>query len=166
MAELIPPGTYNDCTIEDHYLERVGGKQTPCLTYFVKVPNYEKNVRGQLWMSEKAVERSIDTLIEVFDFAGTMQMLGPQSAGGGALIGKECQVTIEHETFTGKTGDNVTVARVKWLNKNNSERNFGPSEDELADVASSLQNSMNSLLAAKLKQLGKEQVQGTDDVPF
>lgn len=61
---------------------------------------------GYLYLTEKAEERSIKTLCEVFDFDCNFDTLA------GQITGKPAHITVEDETYEGKT-----FPKVKWINK-------------------------------------------------
>jgi hypothetical protein len=63
-------------------------------------------IDGNLWLSEKAYERTLNTLRECFGFNDDFASLGAQ------VEGRECSITVELETGT----DGKEWPRVKWIN--------------------------------------------------
>ena len=63
-------------------------------------------ITGWLYLSEKAIERSVGTLREVFGFNGKLSALAEQ------IDGKPCSIVVENETGQ----DGKERLRVKWVN--------------------------------------------------
>lgn len=82
------------------------------------------DIRGTLWLSEKAYERSLNTLREVFAFNDDFATIHDQ------LEGRPCSVVIEHEAD--QKDPTKFWPRVKWINAANGGRK------EVAPVETSL----------------------------
>lgn len=104
-------GTF-ECVVykpEGGWIQKSKEKQTPfiCLSLEVTGDDVDagKTISWNGWLSDKAFDKTIDRLIEVFGFNGDLNALD-------TLEGKTCQITTESETYEGKTR-----VKVKWLNK-------------------------------------------------
>jgi len=68
-----------------------------------------KKVYADLWLSEKAQDRSLETLIKTLGWNGDdLNELN----GGDVLAGKEAWLVLEEEEYEGKP-----YTKVKWINK-------------------------------------------------
>lgn len=95
------------------WLQRSKDKGTPyiCLPLEVigKDVDAGKTIAWNGWLSDKAFDRTIDTLIEVFGFDGDMARFHD---GGQGLEGMKCQIVTEFQEYNGKK-----YTKVKYLNK-------------------------------------------------
>ena len=80
------------------------------------------SITGWLYLTEKALERSVDTLRKVFDFDGNFETVCDQ------INGKECSIVCENEEYQGKER-----LKVKWIN---SARSSAPINDQSAFLKS------------------------------
>lgn len=80
----------------------------------------EGSIAGRLYFSEKAFDRSLNTLKEAFGFDGDFNNLDP-------LKGQECSITTEFEKFEMDNGEEKDVLRVKWINPKGGSK-MDPSE--------------------------------------
>ena len=108
-------GTYL-ATVKSHVLKDVGDNKTPCVS--VKLETVENVVTGEpcidtvyasVWLTDKAFERTMETLTEVMGWDGDDLS---DLDGTGLLEGKQVWVVLEEETWEGKTKTNV-----KYINK-------------------------------------------------
>lgn len=101
-------------------------KQTPYIQVsFVIVDDVEESGKEITWfgyLSDRAIERTVDTLVECFGFDGDLSAL---HAGTSSFEGKRARLTVEAEEYDGKKR-----YKVKWLNPENYERPPSISDDE------------------------------------
>lgn len=64
-----------------------------------------EGIYGYLYLTDKAADRSIETLETVFDFNLNFETIADQ------LMGKRCSVTCKEEEYQGKQ-----TMRVQWIN--------------------------------------------------
>jgi hypothetical protein len=96
------------------WLQRSKEKKTPFICIPVKVTGGEHSGRWVIykgWLSDKALDATIKTLVDVFGFNGDLNAL---HAGTISFEGKRCQITTEIEEYEGKA-----MAKVRWLNPAN-----------------------------------------------
>lgn len=98
---MINKGTYKVTVTEAVLSESKNG--TPSIKLKLQLEGGE-TIYHDIWLSDAAFARSIETLKEVFSFNGNFEALQN-------LIGCECEAVIEQETFEGKERD-----KVKWIN--------------------------------------------------
>lgn len=103
MPELKLPGRYKATVTEARVAEARTG--TPYLGLTLRTDEREF-CDAFLYLSEKAFDRSVMTLVEVFGFDGDFDTVERQ------LVGKRCSITAEEEEDD--RGD--TRVRVKWIN--------------------------------------------------
>lgn len=82
----------------------------------------EGSITGWLYLTEKALERTIETLRKVFNFDGNFETVCDQ------INGKECSIVCENEEYQGKER-----LKVKWIN---SARSSAPINDQSAFLKS------------------------------
>lgn len=125
MSDLHPTGVFNDVEIVDHGFRKSAKKGTP--SFWVKFKTEHGFVFNDFYLTDKAAERSIDKIVEM-GFAG--ETLGdPALADGSALAGNLVQVTVEHDTYEGKTS-----ARVAFVNRNHSTGGATRDEETAANA--------------------------------
>ena len=69
----------------------------------------EGHVSGRLYLSEKAFDRSLKVLQECFGFDGDFENLDP-------IVGQECSITTEFESWVNDEGETKQSLRVRWIN--------------------------------------------------
>lgn len=87
----------------------------------------DKKFIANLWITPNAVENTIKTLREVFDYKGNSFVpLNDPSC----LLGKECEISVEYEEYNGELR-----AKVRWINKAGSfsARRIKPVADQVAN---------------------------------
>ena len=73
-----------------------------------------KKVYADLWLSEKAQDRSLETLIKTLGWNGDdLNELN----GGDVLAGVEAWLVLEEEEYEDSFGNVKTSTKVKWINK-------------------------------------------------
>lgn len=82
----------------------------------------EGSITGWLYLTEKALERTIETLRKVFEFDGNFETVCDQ------INGKQCSIVCELEEYQGKER-----LKVKWIN---AERASAPINDQAAFLKS------------------------------
>ena len=95
------------------WMQLAGEKQTPYICIPLEVTGDDvdagKTITWQGWMTDKSIERTIETLIECFDFNGDLNSL---YAGKQTFVGQPVGFTTAMEEYNGKTR-----WKVKWLNR-------------------------------------------------
>lgn len=94
-------------------------------------------IRGTLWLSDRAYERSLNTLREVFAFNDDFESIGAK------LEGRACSVVIEFEEDQKEPGK--FWPRVKWINP------VGAGPKPVAQV----ENSLLSRLSKQAKTIAR-----------
>jgi glutamine amidotransferase-like uncharacterized protein len=126
-------------------------------------------ITAYLFISDNAVDRTAETLAEVFGYAGNFEDL---YNGQCPFLGAECSITTEIEQYEGKPR-----CKVKWLNAAGSGGNgINKAEpDKFKALMSKFGRRAQAMAQNKLKELGKEpvtapaagvSVSGDDDLPF
>ena len=117
----IEPGRHKATVLADQVGES-SEKKTPGV--FIDFQLEEGGtIRGTLWLSDKAYERSLNTLREVFAFNDDFATVGPQ------LEGRACSVVIELEQD--REDPDKHWPRVKWINAVGGPKAVAPVEDSL-----------------------------------
>lgn len=80
----------------------------------------------QGWLTDKALDRTIKNLAEVFGWDGDLEVLAKQ-LNTGPFVGKECQIVCENEEYNGKTH-----VKIKWLNPAGSSGSVMSQDSALA----------------------------------
>jgi hypothetical protein len=106
----------------------------------------KKKFWGSLWLTEKAFDRSMKTLEEVFGWAGESLLDLNDSK---KLAGKQCSLACDNEEYQGKVTE-----KVKFINKLNVL-----DEDQAASIAAKLQDRLN-------KYRGKTPAVSQENLPF
>ena len=143
--ELHPEGTFNDVEILDHGFDESPDKGT--LNFWVKFKTEHGEIGGRFYMSEKAIEHTCKKIAAMGFRGDDLNEL----AGGETLLGKLCQITVEHEEY-----DGTTRARVGFVNENHSTGNW--SHNEAAALKAS---QFNAIWRAQ-----KGNAASSDTVPF
>lgn len=108
------------------WLGRSKEKQTPYIQVnFTVVDDVEESGKEIAWfgyLSDKAIERTIDTLVQCFGFDGDLNSL---HAGKSSFDGMRARISCEAEEYEGKRR-----VKVKWLNPVDYERPPSISDDE------------------------------------
>ena len=114
---------------------------------FQTIPD-KKRFFGSLWLTEKAFDRSMKTLEDVFEWKGEslMELNDPLK-----LAGKQAQLACDFEEYEGKTTE-----KVKFINKSNVL-----DEDELESIAAKLQGRLDAFRGKK-----PTEALGPDGLPF
>lgn len=146
-----------------------GVKKTPYIRLDLEVMDDPEETGKRIswygYLSDKALDNTIQKLVDAFDFSGDLNAL---YTGQDTLAGKLCQFTTEFEEYDGK--DRL---KVKWLNPIGYAKPPQPSMDGKA--LSSLLARINgkskaAALAAKSVMKPsvavKKDAEQTDDVPF
>ena len=99
-----------DCTVESNALATSKDKGTPSvklsLAYFNDL-GVKQYIYADMWLSEAAVDRSLKTLLEVFNFSGKLSELNEP-----ILAGLPCSAVCEWETY-----DDKQRLKVKFINR-------------------------------------------------
>lgn len=108
MSNLHPVGVFNDVTILDH---KFGESKTGSIYFAVKFQTEYGIIWGDFYLTDKAAERSLEKIVLMGWRGTTLAELGD----GTMLAGNLVQVTIEHDTYEGKTS-----SKIAWVNENHS----------------------------------------------
>ena len=106
----------------------------------------EGSIAGNVWLSDKAWDRSIEVLHECFAFDDDFTNLDQ-------LKGKECSITTENESWKDDSGNTKETLRVKWINPKGGSNSLDPSARQ-------------SLAARLSAKAGKAVVATDGDEPF
>ncbi|HTJ77683.1 MAG TPA: hypothetical protein VL357_01685 [Rariglobus sp.] len=101
----INPGRYT-ATVSKADVGESTKKGTPGVFFTFKTEDGE--IDGALWLSERAYERTLNTLRECFGFNDDFASLAQQ------VEGRECSITVEMEAD--EKDPNKEWPRVKWIN--------------------------------------------------
>lgn len=146
MSLLQLEGRFNAKVIDAELGELQNENKTPYL--LLKFDTSEGSVFGRVWLSEKAFDRSLETLKECFNFAGNFDALD-------LLVGLECSITTEYEEYQTDEGLQQTL-RVKWINPKGSK----------AQMDEGARESLARKLSAKAGYKTSSLAVSTEDVPF
>lgn len=120
MASIQVPGRYLG-KAESAEITKSKNKGTPGALLLLR-NDAGDHIYHTLWLSDGALENSVNTLKEVFGFDGNFETINDQ------VKGKECSFTVEMEEYEGKE-----YPRVKWLN---TPRASQPVEDSMLTALS------------------------------
>lgn len=86
---------------------------------------YETTMTGNLWLTDNATERSMETLSHVFGWSGRSL----QDLNAPCLCGIECEIVVEDELYNGRT-----VRKIKYFNRpgEGGGRNLTPLDESAA----------------------------------
>ena len=101
---MIEKKGYYDGTVTEAVLAESKANGTPSLKLAIDVPD-EGTAYYDAWLTERAAERTIENLIEVFDFNGDFGDVEQ-------FLGKPCNIKVASEDYEGKT-----VYKVVYVNK-------------------------------------------------
>lgn len=112
----LKPGRYSCIVLAPNngWFGEAGDNATPFIRIPLQVskgPQRGEEVDYSAWISDKAIERTIKNLREVFQWDGDLVALARQ-VNTGPFVGRECSITVEEEEF--KPGKFRAV--IKWLN--------------------------------------------------
>jgi hypothetical protein len=148
MSDLHPSGVFDDVEIIDHGFDEVGEKNS--LRFWVKFQTGEGMVFGNFWLTPKAAEHTLKKIAIMWGAEAPDKPDMKSLDDGTELAGNVVQVTVEHDTWEGKTR-----AVVGFVNRNHAEG--GPTRDENATSSAS---AFNALLRKTVKAAQD------DDCPF
>ncbi len=101
---------YLNCTVLENTLATSKEKGTPSVKLKLQYADADKNLQtidADLWLSDKASEKTFKTLYDVFGWAGKLsELLNP------ILSGKKCVAACEYEEYKGKN-----YLRAKYINR-------------------------------------------------
>jgi hypothetical protein len=103
MPNLKMPGRYKATVVETKIAHSTKG--TPYAGLLLRTDEREM-ADAYLYLSEKAFERTVKTLVEVFGFDGDFDTLERQ------VVGQRCSITAEEE----EDDRGEVRVRVKWIN--------------------------------------------------
>jgi hypothetical protein len=166
-------GTFT-CKVEmpaSGWLAEIGEKNTPCVQIPLVVcagPMEGKRITYFAWLTPNAIERTLRTLYDCFQFNGDFEVLAKDPNG---FAGFKCRLVTEMENYKGEIRCNT-----KWLNP--IDREFAPSLDR--SRAASLITRLGSRSKAFVRDLQHQQQQQPpaatvavargghyeDDIPF
>lgn len=87
-------GTYQ-ATVDEAVIAESQANGTPSVKFKLTVPD-EGTAYYDAWLTDRALDRTIENLIDVFGFDGDFANLDQ-------FKGKECQIKIQSEVWEGKT---------------------------------------------------------------
>lgn len=90
-----------------------GEKNTPYIRIPLQItdgPMEGQEVTYQAWITDAALNRTVDNLMEVFEWDGDLVKLAKQ-VNTGPFVGKPCSIVCEEEEYKGKKR-----VVIKWLN--------------------------------------------------
>ncbi len=85
-------------------------KKTPFVDFLFATESGE-TINGQLYLSDAALERTVQTLREVFGFDDNFETIAEQTEG------KPANITVVLEEYTNDKGETKEYAKVAWINK-------------------------------------------------
>lgn len=116
------------------------------------------------WLTEAAMDRTIQTLAKVFGFNGDLVAL---QAGKISFEGMPCEIVSEMETYQGKER-----CKVKWLNAEGGGggRGAAPAVDKVNSIVKRLQARSKAIAADTLKGVTSAAPAATkgkrDEIPY
>lgn len=112
MPKIEKPGTYN-ATVKEAFVEQTqNGSWRVALGFETDDGD---GIFGYLYLTDKAVDRSIETLEKVFAFDCNFETLAAQ------LEGKRCSITCAEENYQDRL-----VMRVQWINAERKKAGANP----------------------------------------
>lgn len=131
--------------VKDNYLAESAISQTPSVKLVLETtdalaPGGIKTFYADLWLTEKAIKRTIQTLSETFDFSGHLVDLEAP-----ILAGKKCRIETNFEIYDGKTTEKVSFVNPE--NKDSKKRIAGKSI--IANLSAKFDAEMKNVEASK-----------------
>ncbi len=172
-------GTFDGIVIEQEggWLRESKEKRTPFIAIPIEVVGQDvdagKTIIWQGWLSDKAFNRTIETLKDCFGFNGDLNAL---HEGRQTFVGMQVSFTTEFEEFEGKRR-----CKVKWLNRAGYVHSVKAMDDATAkvllagfqkramQVAASFGSDPNPTLTQPKQKPGLAALKAVvenDDVPF
>jgi hypothetical protein len=119
------PGYYSS-TVEDVILAESKSNGTPSLKFKLFVAEVNDHAYFDAWLTDRALENTVNNLNEVFSFNGDFLDLNQ-------FKGKDCQIKIVTEEYEGKA-----VAKVAYLNPVGGRKPAAMDEDKAKSLAERL----------------------------
>lgn len=149
---MINEGTHA-ATVKDHGIAFSSVKGTP--EVYVEFDIDGQSVFGDFWLTEGAIEKSIEQL-QLLGFEGNeFEILNNEPP---ILVGCQVQVRVVHESYVNEDGIERITARVAWVNDPSFQAR------KRAETVDATVSRFNALLATK--QAAATEGGGPDDVPF
>jgi hypothetical protein len=141
MPSLHPEGWYNLEIKENGISEASTGTHSVFLVFKPVNPEYPDLVRD-LWLTEAAIERTVETLREIGYQGDKFEDLKNDPT---LMAGIVCRVQVFHDDYTRQDGTTVQTARVGWVN--NPNRRFR----QMAESVPQNMTRFNAILKQKPK---------------
>lgn len=109
-------------------------------------PEQGQHITGYLYISDNALDRSIETLAECFGFNGDLNAL---YNGETSLEGYECSITTDMETYEGRER-----CKVQWINP------LGSGGNGMKAASAEKFNSILSRLGGRAKAIAEAELKG------
>lgn len=110
----------------------------------IEGPHQGKRIKADVWLTEKAFDRNIQMLKEVFDFDGDLAAL---HRGAQTLARRRANITTESESYIDGSGKQKSRVKVKWINP--------PGGGAVKVIEESKVQSLLSSLGPKAKAIAK-----------
>ncbi len=137
MPKIKEAGDY-EVTVKKTTLGESSKKATPFVEFLFETESGD-SIEGRLYLSDAALQRSVQTLREVFEFDNNFETIATQTEG------KPASITVKIEEYTNDRGEIKEAAQVAWINRpGGGGRKIAP----IANAAKTL--SRLSMLAAKV----------------
>ena len=151
---------------DNGWLMRSKDKGTPYVQVGLRVvDDVEENDKVAFWagwLSDKAIENTIQTLVDCFGFNGDLNGL---HSGAQSFDGMACEFTAEFEEYNGKTR-----LKVKWLNAAGRSRSAPALADDDAKAILAAVGKKAKAIAVEAKAAAPKAAEKPagpeDDVPF
>lgn len=135
---MIEKTGYYIATVDEAVIAESQANGTPSVKFKLTVPD-EGTAYYDAWLTERALDRTIENLITVFEFDGDFTNLGQ-------FAGKECQIKIVTEEYEGKTR-----YKVAYLNPKDGGGIKAMDETKAADLATRLSQRAGAIIRQKEK---------------
>lgn len=111
MPQLQSPGKYK-ATVKAVQFGQSFKKGTPFIELLLETDDHY-TIKAQLYFSETAFDRAVNTLRECFGFDDNFDTAEDQ------LVGGRCSIDCQLEPFTTEKGEAKDLLKVKWINPEN-----------------------------------------------
>jgi len=147
----IEPGNYV-ATVEDYGIGQSKGKGTPFINIKFKLKDSGLTVYWNGWLTEKTMDRNIESLI-IAKLLRTPKVmdLAQGVAGGGLSTTQECEISVINEEYTKDNGEVSTIAKVNFVNPLGGRKMSGVLDGAEAVTALQGLNLDAAVAAAKTK---------------
>ena len=117
---------YYDATVEEAILAESKNNGTPSLKLKLYCAEANDHAYFDAWLTERAADKTIENLIEVFEFDGDFTNLEQ-------FVGKSCQIKVVSEEYEGKS-----VAKVAYINPVGGRKVAAMDQDKAKSLAERL----------------------------